>query len=364
MENEKPSNEKPSNEKPSNEKPSNEKPSNEKEIVINLGKIDPIAIIKDAAETYVQKATDEFIKQNADARFEGSVKRYIAEQIESLRPTVVTTPTGGKVEVKGRTHKEFKKALFLACLEKQLFIAGPSGSGKTSLAEQVSKALELPFSFISCSAGLSEAHLLGRMLFDVTYITSEFVKLYENGGVFLFDEVDAADANTMLVINSALSNGVLSLPNRKESQYAKRHENFICICAGNTWGSGSFEYHGRNQLDVAFLDRFALSKLVVDYDRGLEKEMCAAHPDFASILWLLRDSVEKNRIRRVVSTRAFISGARQLSAGMTPKLLIDALMIGWSAEENKKVSADITNEIVALEAEMKKGKVGVKPVTA
>lgn len=124
---------------------------------------------------------------------------------------------------------------------------------------------------------MSEAHLLGRMLFDGEYVESDFVRLYENGGVFLFDEIDAADANTLLVINSALANGYMSVPNRKEKQRAERHENFICIVAGNTWGKGSVEYAGRNRLDSAFMDRFTVAKLEIDYDTDLEGKIAGDH---------------------------------------------------------------------------------------
>lgn len=311
----------------------------EREFVIDLGNIKPKEIIAEVALAYIEKTAPDV--------FEGGMKKYVAQQIASLAPTVIELPNKKKVKLEGRLHRKFKDALFYAELERQLFVAGPAGSGKTTLAEQVAKALKLDFAFISCSAGLSEAHLLGRMLFNGDYVTSDFVRLYENGGVFLFDEIDAADANTMLVINSALANGVLSVPNRKENQYAKRHKDFICICAGNTWGSGSFEYHGRNQLDAAFLDRFAVSKLVVDYDTGLEKMICGEAEDLAKMLWALRKAVEKNRVRRVVSTRAFVSGARQIAAGLTVDKIVSTLMIGWSDEEKKKVKAslNLTEEV-------------------
>src|SRR5204863_2040483 len=140
------------------------------------------------------------------------------------------------------------------------------------------------------------------------------VKLYEEGGVFLFDEIDAADANTILVINSALANGVLSVPNRKERNHAYRHKDFVCLCAANTWGSGSFDYHGRNHLDAAFLDRFALSKVPIDYDVELERDACNGNDELFEKFSAIRKSVGEHKLRRVVSTRAFVSGARQIAA--------------------------------------------------
>ena len=152
----------------------------------------------------------------------------------------------------------------------------------------------------------------------------------------MFDEIDAADANTLLVVNSALANGSMSVPNRKDNPSAKRHKDFMCICAGNTWGSGSIEYAGRNYMDAAFMDRFAASKVVVDYDNKLEKRICTDEFLY-SALNNLRKAVVDKKIRRVISTRVFISGQRQVSSGKSIKDFINNLMIDWSLEEKSKI---------------------------
>ena len=80
-----------------------------------------------------------------------------------------------------------------------------------------------------------------------------------NGGVFLFDEIDAADANVLLVVNSALANGRMSVPSRHDQPVAKKHSEFVCIAAANTFGRGADRvYVGRNELDEATLDRFRI----------------------------------------------------------------------------------------------------------
>jgi cobaltochelatase CobS len=269
------------------------------------------------------------------------VNEKIEAEARKLRPNVIQISDRKPVEVKGRLHNAFKKTLQLSVLERQVFVAGAAGTGKTTLAEQIAKALELRFGHISCTAGMSEAHLLGRMDAHGNYLQSQFVDLYENGGVFLFDEVDAADSNTMLIINSALANGAMSVPNRKEKPTAKRHEDFICICAANTWGFGSNEYAGRNILDAAFLDRFTGSRIVVDYDLEMEKEIAGEQTELLKAIWKIRDNVKKNRIRRVVSTRAIVSGVRQINAGIDLKDFINTFLTGWTDEEQKKAKEGI-----------------------
>jgi cobaltochelatase CobS len=270
-----------------------------------------------------------------------NVQKRIEAEAAKLRPNYIQIGERPAVEVKGRMHSAFKKALMLANLERQIFIAGEAGTGKTTLAAQIAEALALRFGHISCTAGMSEAHLLGRMDAHGNYLQSQFVDLYENGGVFLFDEVDAADSNTMLIINSALANGYMSVPNRKDAPTAKRHKDFICVCAANTWGFGSNEYAGRNILDATFLDRFTGSRLVVSYDMDLEQEIGKDFPEIVKAVWTIRENVKKHRIRRVVSTRAIVSGVRQRLAGIALGEFIDTFLTGWTAEEIKKAKEGI-----------------------
>lgn len=260
----------------------------------------------------------------------------IQRQIEKLRPVEVRINDLKVVKIDGKMHHAFERTLKFCNRYKQCFIAGPAGTGKTTLAGQVAKALELDFGFISCNLGLSSAQLLGRMDALGNYISADFVRLYEEGGVFLFDEVDAADANTMLIINSALANGLLSIPNRKEKNHAVRHKDFYCICAANTWGYGSSEYAGRNVLDAAFLDRFSASRLMVGYDTELESMLSSSHPEVAKIIWKVRKNVVDTKVKRVVSTRAIISGCIALTDGDTMKQFVDDFTCGWTEEEKKK----------------------------
>lgn len=307
------------------------------QMKIDLG-LDLGAVISNAVQGMLEGQREELINKQINAKVE--------KEVAKLKPTLVRIPGRIDVTIQGKQHKAFKNVLYYAQIERQVFIAGPSGSGKTHMCNQVAKAMNLKFKHISCSAGLSEAHLLGRMLFDGTYVKSDFVDCYENGGVFLFDEIDAADANTMLVVNSALANGSMSVPNRKDNPTAKRHEDFVCMVAGNTWGNGSIEYAGRNYMDAAFLDRFSASKVLVNYDEKLEKDICTYVPMYEALSGL-RKEVAKNKIRRVISTRAFISAQRQHSTGKTVKQFINSLIIDWSDEEKRKVKI---NDLLKAEA--------------
>src|SRR5947208_14707694 len=115
-------------------------------------------------------------------------------------------------------------------------MVGLAGSSKTTLARNLEHALRLEFGFISLAAGVTETHLMGRTLPQSDgswkFVASKFVEIYENGGVFLLDEIDAADANVMVAINAALANGHLVTP---DGTIHQRHEKCIIIGAANTW---------------------------------------------------------------------------------------------------------------------------------
>lgn len=280
----------------------------------------------------IKNAIDGIAPKEIDKR----LKKYADEALKHIKPMIIKVPERKDITMTKRVHASFQDTLFLAQIERQLFMSGPAGTGKTTLSANVAEAMGLDFSAISCSAGMSEAHLLGRMLFDGQYVQSDFVKAYENGGVFLFDEIDAADSNTLLVINSALANGYVSVPNRKDNPRATRHEDFICIVAGNTWGHGGIEYQGRNNLDAAFLDRFSNSKVEVNYDTDLEQEICGDNKELYASFSSIRKNVTKYKMRRIVSTRTFVSGVKQVTAGQTLIKVIDRFFIGWSDEEVRK----------------------------
>jgi energy-coupling factor transporter ATP-binding protein EcfA2 len=235
----------------------------------------------------IDKISTDFMQTTVKKILDEEANIYTAELQRRLQPQVIIVDKK-EILIDKSKHYMFKEVLYKCTVHKQVFLAGPTGSGKTTLAAQIAEAMGTQFYFISCSAGMSEAHLLGRMLFDGTYASSDLVRAYEEGGIFLFDEIDAADNNTLLVINSALANNRLSIPNRKDKPYANRHDNFVCIVAGNSWGEGSIQYQGRSPLDRAFLDRFAMSKVLVDYDGDLEKLITATQPQICRVFHELR----------------------------------------------------------------------------
>lgn len=256
-------------------------------------------------------------------------------------------------KIEGRPHAMLEEALQIATARSpftnerlNLLLVGPAGCGKSHLAKQLAHAMGLRFGFISCTAGMSEGQLLGRLLpmgenGQFAYSRSEFVDFYENGGLFLLDEVDAADPNTLLILNAALANGHMAVPNRPDRPIATRHPDFVCVAAANTYGTGADrQYVGRSQLDEAFLDRFRAGQLSMDYDTQLETMLC---PDalLCDRLHAYRNNLYKSKVRRVISSR-FVSNAYTLFAnGVSDEKIDEKLFAGWGKDEVEKVKSGV-----------------------
>lgn len=241
----------------------------------------------------------------------------------------------------GAVHAAFEQTAALVGLGLPVLLKGPAGTGKSFLAKQVAEALGLPFAEMSLSGGTAEHHFLGSRLpgkdGSFEHRTTPFLECYENGGVVLLDEVDACDENVLLAINNGIANGRLSVPGRDDAPFAVKHKDFRLIAAANTFGTGpSAMYVGRNQLDAAFLDRFAT--LEVDYDQRMERALCSDAPQLMQRWWEIREKADKAKLRRVVSTRSLLrSVAMHKSLGWSIDKCIEVFTTSWSDDECRTV---------------------------
>ena len=234
----------------------------------------------------------------------------VSDLAEAGSSTVVEVRLPDKtIELEGEfLHPAFEEVVLLAASGQPVFIPGPTGSGKSHLARQVANALGRRFGSISFSGGTSEAALIGRMVpygenGQFEFLGTQFLDCYENGGVFLADELDAADPNVLIAINSALANGFISVPARHENPTATMHKDFAIIAAANTYGRGADRlYTARSDMDESTLDRFRMGTVPVDYDRQLEKRLCP-NSDLRNRLEEYRTKTVDFKLERVVSTR-------------------------------------------------------------
>lgn len=142
-----------------------------------------------------------------------------------------------------------------------------------------------------------------------------------------------------VVLNAAFDRtGQISVPNRQEKPIAKKHKDFFCILAGNTWGSGSVEYQGREMQDMAFLDRFKLCRIFIDYDQNIEKAIAGDH-----YAWFMkiRDFMDKHVDGEKFSTRSIHDASLLLFNNFTKQHIIDMATHHWDKELTKKLKTTV-----------------------
>jgi len=237
------------------------------------------------------------------------------------------------------------------------FLIGAAGTGKSTLAKQAcSEIFSLgdtdpitsgKYAQISFSPDTTSGEMIGRSDVNGQFHESEIVRVFRDGGVILFDEIDAADSSMLIKVNTALANGYLATPN---GMVVKNPSTYI-VCAANTFGTGpDAMYVGRARLDAATLDRFCLCTIYVDYDQDLENRLSADLPEDEQC-WLrgytdqVRSAIRDNKLRRVCSTRFVINAIAHMKNGKTPKWIRDNFLQGWSQAERKKVDAAGTFDV-------------------
>ncbi len=211
-------------------------------------------------------------------------------------------------------HEKFDQVLTYAQLGEPIMLVGPAGSGKNVIVQQVADALGVKMRYINNAS--DEFKLTGYMDAGGVYHGTEFYDACVEGGVFFLDEIDASDANALIILNSVLANHYMTFPHK----HIDVNPDLRIITAANTFGTGAdLDYVGRNTLDAATLDRFDI--ISVDYDRTLERHL---YPDFdvLEFMWAFRDAVNISKIHHIVSTRGIGKVYRKEMNGISPREIL------------------------------------------
>lgn len=275
-------------------------------------------------------------RQNSDK----NIHAKIAELEEMIKNAGVAKPKQiiindlPKIDLDENACAILEDLIRAAYTRQNAYIFGPAGCGKTTAAKQVAKAMSLPFGYICLTAGASETWLFGRNTPN-GFIEGQFSLLYKNGGVFLADEMDAADSNLLIALNTAIDSDVLLNP--MSGEVIKKHKDFIFIGAGNTNGLGATgQYNGRNKLDASTLSRFVFFEM--DYDEELEKNLCLDANVYDGLIAARRYLVNR-KSENFVTTRDFIKLSKMLHAGCTYEFIANSLTANFSEVERKEVKA-------------------------
>lgn len=269
------------------------------------------------------------------------------EILENFQPTTAAVPkeVNKKVELVQAdavvntldevTHFQFEQLVQLMQTRMNIMLKGELGGGKSTACRQAADLLKLEFSYIGQT--IMPHDVIGvQSQLDGKYYETPFTRIYEKGGVIVFEELDSWSPNATLVLNSALANGYISLP---DGRLVKRHDDCIIIACTNTWGNGpDATYVGRNRLDAAFLDRFGV-KMVWSYDNDLERA-AAGNDDVVDVVQLARANARRAGIKVAISPRSSIDISKMVAIGVK---LIDAIRLNFGSSLDKDQLKTVLN---------------------
>lgn len=279
--------------------------------------------IVEKGKTIATEQLEEELKERLD-KFIQTQYGILPKKIEIVNNNSIKT-------INGIFHKKFVDILKIVSKGIPLMLTGPAGSGKNHTLEQVAEALDLEFYFTN--AVTQEYKLTGFIDANGLYHETEFYKAFKNGGLFFLDEMDASCPESLIVLNSAIANGYFDFPNGR----VNAHENFKCVAASNTYGTGAdMIYVGRNVLDGATLDRFAVMRF--EYDDEVERQL-AFDEELFDFIKALRKAVEENSLRYIISMRATINATKMLEIGMSKENILKEVII-------KSMQQDDINTII------------------
>ena len=303
----------------------------------------------------LQKKMEEAREAAKKAMEEAKAKKKNAEGLrkeleEAQKKLEEELKKGKEKEAEAKKHKRHAQVdELLATLKTQglAYLVGAAGTGKSTLAMDACVDLfgvakdkwefNEHFAQISFSPDTTSSEMIGRCDVNGIYHCSEVVRVFRDGGLILFDEIDNADASMLVKLNTAIANGTIATP----TGLVRRNKDTYIVCTANTYGTGANAmYVGRSRLDAATLDRFVLAIIEVDYDENLEANIMSClsdrqRADLTAFVNDVRDGIEVNKLHRLCSTRFVGAATKWLKQGASFDTIKRKFFFGWSESERK-----------------------------
>lgn len=314
-----------------------------------------LTVLSNVVANMVAQMKTQEIEQKVAEGLKQTVDAYIFEQYGKIEKKVTLVSEFGRKELQGIQHEKFETVLKFVANDEPVYLSGPAGSGKNVICKQVAEALGLDFYFTN--AVTQEYKLTGFTDANGHFHESQFYKAFTKGGVFMLDEMDASIPEVLIILNAAIANRYFDFP--APIGKVDAHKDFRVIAAGNTLGHGAdANYVGRNTLDAASLDRFAM--IQIDYDNRIALNVTNNNADLVSFCNLFRKSAEKNGLQITVSYRAMSRMAKMESLIDTAEMIRTCLVKGLEKDDLHMICQGMegmhnkyTDALKQIEAEVK-----------
>jgi energy-coupling factor transporter ATP-binding protein EcfA2 len=236
-------------------------------------------------------------------------------------------------------HSKYPYIKTLVSAGETVLLLGSAGTGKTTIAMQLAEDLSLPFYTMSMTKQTAVSALIGFISINGTYIPSQLRTAFETGGIFLLDELDAADVNVLLTLNT-IENGFLAFPDK----IVRAHPDFHLIATANPINEHS-SYTGRSKLDFSTTDRY--HKVELARDDSLEIHLTSQ--SLFEEVTLARQLMSEMGLTATVTMRDSLRMHRLQSLGIAECVFKDVVF-----DHHPDLYSDFTSKRTAKVVEQKK----------
>ena len=295
-----------------------------------------LGVLEQALMEVIKKQSVPQIEKDIKAECTQMLQDFIKEEYGTIERKITTVINGVPKKLEGVQHEKFETVLKFVANNEPVFLTGPAGSGKNVLCKQIADALGLKFYFTN--AVTQEYKLTGFTDAMGNFQETQFYKAFTQGGVFMLDEMDASIPEVLVILNAAIANRYFDFP--APIGYVEAHPDFRVIAAGNTVGHGAdFEYVGRNQLDGASLDRFAVVK--IDYSVQIENSV-AMDIELADFCRDFRRAAIKAGVQVIISYRGIGRLAKMMQLLSINEALETCLIKGMDKDDVHMIEQAMT----------------------
>ena len=230
--------------------------------------------------------------------------------------------------------------------EENILLSGPKATGKSLLSDNLSEIFGRPQWNTSFHINTDSASLIGTDTFIDNEVKLRRGSVYEcavNGGFGIFDEINMAKNDAIVVLHSALDyRRVIDVPG---------YERINLHPATRFIGTMNYEYAGTKELNEALVSRFLVIDMpAVDEEKLkmiLKREFPSVDDEklyqFIGIFLDLQLKAENGEIStKAIDLRGMIGALKTIKRGLKPTLAINMGITGKTFDiYEKKVVSDI-----------------------
>ena len=202
-----------------------------------------------------------------------------------------------------------------------VFVTGPTGNGKSTMVEQACARNKRTYIRLQINAQTDEDQLIGsKTLVDgnLEIVEGPVLIAMRTGSVLLLDELDAADPNNIMCLQSILEGKPYYFKLKNEMVHPAPGFNVFATANTKGRGSESGKYIGTKMLNEAFLERFPVTFEQEYPTMGIELKIITAamqkfncyDEEFANVLvkWsdAIRRTYDDGAIDDLITTRRLL----------------------------------------------------------